>query len=327
MLSLLGLGVLLILLWLIWTARTKRNDGMPFTVINPIGGRGDLNSGVPAFDPSASLMQSSAQNESMNEAFGSSPPKTTTQVSTAKPTPLNLDSDLHLDPENRLAEADVYLSYGRDAQAEEILQEEKEHNPSDPKVWSLCLKLYAKKHDLVEFHAHAAKLNALVDKEDPLWLEAKRLARDLGSVHPLFRENNNSFAFAASKPYTATDMTFTPSDSLGGMNDLWQDPGRAMVTPENDKSAFPPLSGMVNFDLNSLNLDVGTPPSQATGTMSLNPADTGLIRSNTKLSLAQEFIAIGDNEGARRLIQEVISGTNSSPEDVNQARSMMAELA
>jgi pilus assembly protein FimV len=62
---------------------------------------------------------------------------------------------------------------------------------------------------------------------------------------------------------------------------------------------------MLEFDLGSLSLDLGDePPTEASATPSAHGYEDPLV---TKLALAEEFRAIGDEDGARALIEEVIS--------------------
>lgn len=63
-----------------------------------------------------------------------------------------------------------------------------------------------------------------------------------------------------------------------------------------------PDMGMLEFDLGSLSLDLGDASADATGEPGI-PEDP----LATKLALAEEFSAIGDEDGARSLIEEVIA--------------------
>lgn len=66
-----------------------------------------------------------------------------------------------------------------------------------------------------------------------------------------------------------------------------------------------PVFGMLEFDLGSLSLDLGDePPKDADAPPGANEYEDPLA---TKLALAEEFRAIGDEDGARALIEEVIS--------------------
>jgi pilus assembly protein FimV len=64
-----------------------------------------------------------------------------------------------------------------------------------------------------------------------------------------------------------------------------------------------PNFGMMEFDLGSLSLDLGDRPESESDTATDAPQDP----LTTKLALAKEFSAIGDDDGARALLEEVIS--------------------
>ncbi len=66
-----------------------------------------------------------------------------------------------------------------------------------------------------------------------------------------------------------------------------------------------PEKGMLEFDLSSLSLDLGEPElSEPVSTAAVSTPEDPLA---TKLALAQEFSAIGDDDGARALINEVMA--------------------
>jgi pilus assembly protein FimV len=62
-------------------------------------------------------------------------------------------------------------------------------------------------------------------------------------------------------------------------------------------------SGMLEFDMGSLSLDLDPPSEQPSEAPTLSGDDP----LETKLALADEFISIGDEDGARALIEEVVS--------------------
>ncbi len=62
-------------------------------------------------------------------------------------------------------------------------------------------------------------------------------------------------------------------------------------------------SGMLEFDLGSLSLDLDSPSEQPTEA----PDSVGEDPLETKLALAEEFVSIGDEDGARALIEEVVA--------------------
>ncbi|MDD5030087.1 MAG: fimbrial protein FimV, partial [Rhodoferax sp.] len=67
--------------------------------------------------------------------------------------------------------------------------------------------------------------------------------------------------------------------------------------------ASPATNEMLSFDLDSLSLDLTDDRTDALNDL-LDPSMDPL---ETKLALADEFRAIGDNDGARALIEEVIA--------------------
>ena len=75
-----------------------------------------------------------------------------------------------------------------------------------------------------------------------------------------------------------------------------------------ESPATPPIDpdqlGMLEFDLGSLSLDLGGDEAVTTHGELDKSAENPLA---TKLALAEEFRAIGDNDGARALIEEVIA--------------------
>jgi pilus assembly protein FimV len=74
---------------------------------------------------------------------------------------------------------------------------------------------------------------------------------------------------------------------------------------------------MMEFDLGSLSLDLGA-TSEQPSTGSEDPL-------GTKLALAEEFSAIGDTDGARALIEEIIA--EASGEMKAKAQKALSQLA
>jgi pilus assembly protein FimV len=92
-----------------------------------------------------------------------------------------------------------------------------------------------------------------------------------------------------------------------------------------EKPYMPSDSGLMEFDLGSISLDLDTPTAPAASTAPASteaaPLDDPLA---TKLALAQEFNTIGDTDGARTLVEEVIA--EASGELKARAQRMLAEL-
>jgi pilus assembly protein FimV len=187
-----------------------------------------------------------------------------------------------------IAEADVYLAYNRDVQAEEILKAAKLDNPKRVDIQLKLLEIYAKRRDMDAFNAGAQDLHTLTDGAGDDWVRVRQLANEIGSVHPLF-----SSAAGVAAPQ------FEPN-------------------PASPDAKSPPAGGLIDFDLNSFSLELPdfNEPS---------PLITQNNAEDPKLALAEEYLSIGDYVGARALIEEVIR-QSGNPQTVTQAHQMLARL-
>lgn len=101
-----------------------------------------------------------------------------------------------------IAEADVYMAYGRDAQAEEILREALLKDAARPGVLAKLLEIYAGRRDTKNFEQTALKLKGLVGGDGDEWAKAAALGASIDPDNGLY-----SGADAASAPEPATAAT------------------------------------------------------------------------------------------------------------------------
>lgn len=356
-----------------------------------------------------------------------------------------LDGGADVDP---VAEADVYLAYGRDVQAEEILKEALRTQPERAAIYVKLAEIYAKREDAKALEEIARSLQPHTEPGSSEWQRVTALGRQLAPQNPLYADAadaasnapadkpGSGFAAAlqastaaaatgaaagalasdtdtASSPELpildlsaafaepsetapatpATDTTssasetkgdtsaldsqldlsspFTPSEPPSLVQDTVQDNDsisdaldldlsgfeanlpQSQSTPATEPAAAadqlddglnfdlnieapaaeaapaeapsaPAPDTSLDFDLGSLNLDLGTDTSA-------KPADNAKPMHNladdplsTKLDLAREFNAIGDSEGARALIEEVLAEASGSLKE--RAQKMLSEL-
>lgn len=149
--------------------------------------------------------------------------------------PSQLDATGDVDP---VAEADVYLAYGRDLQAEEILKEALETSPMRVAVHAKLLEIYATRHDAKAFGVIATKAFKLTRGEGTEWRYIMEMGRELdpsnnmylpGGEHPAKSSDNQG------SPYTAE----LPTSSDFGSSTLPQ-----AIKPQLEESA-----SAVDFDL------------------------------------------------------------------------------
>ena len=95
-----------------------------------------------------------------------------------------LDAIGDVDP---VAEADVYLAYGRDLQAEEILKEAMRSSPERMAIRTKLLEVYAKRRDTKGFELLATQLYALTSGRGEDWEKAQELGLDIDPENPLYQ--------------------------------------------------------------------------------------------------------------------------------------------
>lgn len=95
---------------------------------------------------------------------------------------------MHADEVDPLAEAEVYLAYGRSEQAEEVLREAANKNPQRPEIKLKLLEIYEQRKDLKSFETLAEELYpAQGGESDPVWAKVVQIGRRMNPNNPLFR--------------------------------------------------------------------------------------------------------------------------------------------
>ena len=120
---------------------------------------------------------------------------TSTFNSSFIPASSQLDSN-EVDP---VAEADVYIAYGREAQAEDILKEALRLQPDRHAVRVKLMEMYSRRDDKAAFMAAAEELKQRTGGTGEDWMRAMRLGYALDP-------SNAMFAGAADMPASNTDI-------------------------------------------------------------------------------------------------------------------------
>ena len=321
--------------------------------------------------------------------------------------PSQLDAAGDVDP---VAEADVYLAYGRDMQAEEILKEALRTHAGRIAIHRKLSEIYAKRRDVRALESIAVEAYEVTGGEGPDWLAITALGSELDPDNQLYKPGGAPVARTApvpargsfgadTEPQTAQLLDKKRSGSVrldvnlnlddapvrgagpaagaaaaaaaaatasGPMSapvdldlDLGLDkaplrasdaaplssaPASRPVDLDLDMDFAPPSelgpetrpplaaapaaskagdnSGMIEFDMAALSID---PDSRSGGELNTEQSpDADDDPLGTKLALAQEFHAIGDTEGARSLVKEVIAEASGSLKA--RAERFLAEL-
>ncbi len=140
-----------------------------------------------------------------------------TQAATEE-TPVQSRED-EVDP---IGEADLFLTFGRDAQAEEVLKEALKSNPAHVPVKLKLLSIYANRKDTKSFFTYAREIKDSGD--EAAWSQAAAMGRELEPSNPLYGGGGASAApvaeHKAEAPAVDFDLGFgapaapTPASSL-----------------------------------------------------------------------------------------------------------------
>ncbi len=169
--ALAGLAVVVVLLggYGAWAWRRKKKAVESRFADSILGGPSDL--GTP------SVFSEPGPEPSMASTAGAPP-----LVAAAQRAPVENDSD-NVDP---IAEADVYMAYGRDAQAEEILKEALAKNPGRSALQLKLLEVYAARKDARSFEQLFMKLKDTTGAQGTEWKKAMSLGRGLDPQNPAY---------------------------------------------------------------------------------------------------------------------------------------------
>lgn len=107
-----------------------------------------------------------------------------------------------------IAEAEVYMAYGRDSQAEEILKEALNKDPARHEIALKLLEIYAARKDPLVFETTASELYAgLGGQNTPVWLRAAELGRSIDPDNPLYRLSASA---ASAAPAPVAEIPVAP---------------------------------------------------------------------------------------------------------------------
>lgn len=116
-----------------------------------------------------------------------------------------------------IAEADVYMAYGRDAQAEEILKEAMQRDPNRVPVMAKLLEIYANRRDAQSFEPIALKLKGVTGGTGPDWDKATALGRSVDPGNGLYGGGGAAAAMAATAAMPAAAAAAPSVDfDIGG---------------------------------------------------------------------------------------------------------------
>jgi pilus assembly protein FimV len=269
-----------------------------------------------------------------------------------------------------IAEAEVYMAYGRDAQAEEILKEAVGKNPDRHEIRVKLLEIYAARRNTSAFETVAGDLYAaLGSKPHPLWDKACEMGRSIDPTNPLYGgvqsgAGSAAATVAATAAVAGGAVTFDTEHAAEPVVQAEAEPQPDPVTasaplefesaghvlnfetqPVQEAGYAEPDTQSLDFDLpdlelpgaddDSLKLDLGLEDDNGPDSkfdfsgLDLDLGDAGgndleLDEVGTKLDLARAYVEMGDKEGAREILNEVLA--EGSDKQKSDAKGMLSSL-
>jgi pilus assembly protein FimV len=112
-----------------------------------------------------------------------------------------------------IAEAEVYMAYGRDAQAEEILKEALAKDPTRHEIALKLLEIFAARKDTVAFETAASELYAgLGGQNTPVWQRAAEMGRSIDPTNPLYRLTTGDLGASTQLAATSEPAVAEPAE-------------------------------------------------------------------------------------------------------------------
>jgi pilus assembly protein FimV len=102
-----------------------------------------------------------------------------------------------------VAEAEVYMAYGRDAQAEEILKDALAKDPSRQEVRQKLLELYAARPDAASFEKLAREFHASTDGKGQAWAKVAAMGLAIDPANALYQLAEDEAAVESAAPPAA----------------------------------------------------------------------------------------------------------------------------
>ena len=159
--------------------------------------------------------------------------------------PGTIDTD-EVDP---VAEAEVYIAYGRDAQAEEILKEAMARDANRTEVPLKLLEIYHARKSATAFETVAKELKAKVGEGSPQWQKAAAMGAQIDPNNPLYAGAGGGGTYTATAPAAKPDVDFdiqTSGSSAAPAPDFDLDAGA--TNPKVDAETTNSPSGL-DFDI------------------------------------------------------------------------------
>jgi len=286
----------------------------------------------------------------------------------------SIRNDGEADP---LAEADVYLAYGRFQQAEDLIKDALKSDAEREDLNLKLLEIYLAGRNKPSFDEHAQGILArLENSQDPQWEKIAEMGRELSPDNPMYQAGNvtavatdedaeidslsDAMDFSMGSEVAETGEPETTDETVEEIKDAEQgldfdldlafdadasanedQPDNVEPAPSDAGSEQPDASGSelkvamdsvepdaidldsaLDFDLDGFELDSA---SETEAELEGDGQLADLDEVSTKLDLARAYIDMGDPDGAKNILDEVMDEGNDEQKD--EARDIMTQMS
>ena len=360
------------------------------------------------FEVSMLSIESNSQTTDASVPVNDSPTLSTTQSTSVASVAENADKEtsfltvysdsdavVQADEVDPVAEADVYIAYGRDEQAEEVLLDGVTSHPDRADIKLKLLTLYHKSSNTEGFERIAEELYSSGSADSAMWEEVATMGKDVSPSNPLFNLSVNDIAAAEDVSPTVTDVGEQESseeevneesivsfdkaadeaqdqsadqiaealsednsiqltsldDDADNLNDLDLDStdliDTDLASDADDSNVVQLLNddeigdvdldaeGALEFETNSKDEFSEYETEDADGERSIREVqevsdleiDSDYDESRTQYELAKVFVDLGDEDGAKRILNELVANDDNDAEVLNDARELLKSIS
>lgn len=298
------------------------------------------------------------------------------------------DAVVQADEVDPVAEADVYIAYGRDEQAEEVLLDGIAGKPDRIDIKHKLLSLYHKTENSEGFERVAEELYSQREVLTPeVWEEVSKMGKDVAPDNPLFDLSVGDLSAAASSMAVDTDQAVDTVASEAAdaaqeaaekvENTLDEQDSVSLVNFEDGRSE---ISELDEVEIDALNVDADTIDADldseviefndsvldaATGSsgdessvleISLDDdadlefesalsneedseqsvrdvsevsdleIDPDYDEARTQYELAKVFVDLGDEDGARKILNELVANDDNDKTVISDAQKLLDSI-
>ena len=267
------------------------------------------------------------------------------------------DAVVQADEVDPIAEADVYIAYGRDEQAEEVLLDGVASSPDRVDIKQKLLSLYFKAENGQGFERIAEELYAQKDSIEPnVWQEVSQMGKTLLPSNPMFDMSADELFVdtagsdeQATKDVAAENVEKAESDVIEFTDtNVQQDVPNELDDDQDSIHSvnLDDISDAEEVEISELNVegldDIKLDDSVAGSndeTSDIEGITESLVQevsdldidadydeARTQYELAKVFVDLGDEDGARKILNDIVDNKNNAEDVLSDATKLLESI-